>query len=215
MSTFWKSLTSQGENEAGDSGNQLAGFDVRYGFSLNDDLYMALHAQTIGEDEAGYMPSRRTHQAGAQVSQALSSGAMFRYELEYTNTTADAFGTVRPNLTYEHHIYQSGYRHHGRSLGASFDNDSEVISLAMAYQGISGSLNSLSISYLQLNEDGTARGNTVSTSAESLYSVDLYHQCFLADGRFKAKLSYMSEDLNTLYVDTEQLSLAVSWEYRY
>ncbi|WP_231877363.1 capsule assembly Wzi family protein, partial [Oleiphilus sp. HI0043] len=38
LSTFWKSLTSQGENTAKQAGNQLAGFDVRYGFALTDTL---------------------------------------------------------------------------------------------------------------------------------------------------------------------------------
>jgi Capsule assembly protein Wzi len=215
LSTFWKSLTSQGENESGDSGNQLAGFDVRYGVSVSDSLSLALHAQTIGEDEAGYMPARRTHQFGVQALQDLSSGSFLRYELEYTNTTADAFETVIPNITYEHSVYQSGYRHRGRSLGASFDNDSEVVSLGVAYQQANGSLNSLRLSYLQLNEDGDARGNTVSSTANNLYLAELFHQCFVFDGRLKAGFSYLSQPLDTAFVDVERFAASVSWEYRY
>ncbi|KZY59891.1 hypothetical protein A3735_13895 [Oleiphilus sp. HI0061] len=215
LSTFWKSLTSQGENTAKQAGNQLAGFDVRYGFALTDTLGAAFHAQTIGEDEAGYMPSRRTHQAGVQLSQTLEDSAFLKYELEYANTIADGFETVFYNTTYEHSLYESGYRYHGRTLGASFDNDSEVLSFGMSLQNGGGSLWSARASYLQLNEDGGVRGNGVALSAQSLYMAELYHQCFIFDGRFKAGLTYLSKDVDTAFTYVERLAASVSWEYRY
>lgn len=215
LSTFWRSLTSQGENTSSEAGNQLAGYDVRYGFGLSDTFAMALHAQSIGEDEAGYLPARRTIQGGIQLSQVLSGGDFLRYELEYANTTADAFETVFSNITYEHSTYRSGYRYHGRSLGASFDNDTEVLSAGVDYQNAEGALWSVRASYLNMNEDGVARGNQVSRTAESLYMAELYHQCFIFEGRLKAGLAYLSKDLDTGFHDVQRLAASLSWEYRY
>ena len=215
LNSFWKSLTSQGENEGGDSGNQLAGFDARFSYALTDKLSGALYAQTIGEDEAGYMPARRTHQLGFDFAQSLDEGDFLKFNLEYTNTTADAFKDVIPNITYEHSVYTGGYRYRGRSLGASFDNDSEVLSLAGAFQQSDGKLSELSLSYMKLNEDGVASGNTVSASAQSLYVIQANHQQFFCGGRLKVGISYQSEVLETLYEDVDQTSVFASWEYRF
>ena len=215
LNSFWKSLTSQGENESGDSGNQLAGFDARFNYALTDSLSGALYAQTIGEDEAGYMPARRTHQLGFDFAQALSAGDFLKLNFEYTNTTADAFKDVIPNITYEHSVYTSGYRYRGRVLGATFDNDSEVITLTSAYQQNNGKLSELSLNYMKLNEDGEAIGNTVSASAQSLYVIQLNHQQFFCDGQLKVGISYQSEALDTLYEDVDQTSVFASWEYRF
>jgi hypothetical protein len=215
LSTFWKSLTSKGENTSSQAGNQLAGYDVRYGFSLSSSYAMALHAQSIGEDEAGYLPARRTMQGGVILSQALNNGDFLQYDVEYTNTTADPFATVFSNITYEHSVYQSGYRYRGRALGASYDNDSEIVSLGLSYQRTDGSLWRGRISSMKLNEDGVARGNLVSRSANSLYMAELYHQCFLFDGRAKAGLVYLSEDVDTAFSDVKSLAASLSWEYRY
>jgi len=215
LKTFWKSLTSQGENTSEQAGNQLAGFDARYAYGFSNGLNAALYAQTIGEDEAGYMPSRRTHQFGFELSKGFASGDFGTVELEYVNTTADAFATVFPNVTYEHGVYQSGYRYRGRVMGASYDNDSEVVSLNASYQRSNGVLSSLGLSYLQLNEDGGARGNTVSQGAQSLYLFEASHQRFMVGGRLKVGVSYLSKDIITVHSDVELFSVFSSWEYRF
>jgi len=213
--TFFKSLTSQGENESGDTGNQLAGFDARFNYVLTENLNGAFYAQTIGEDEAGYMPSRRTHQLGFDFSQALGEGDFLKFNLEYTNTTADAFKDVIPNITYEHGVYANGYRYRGRTLGASFDSDSEVAAVGAAYQQSGGQLSELSLSYMRLNEDGVASGNTVSASAQSLYVIQANHQRFFCKGQLKVGVSYQSEVLDALNDDLDQASVFASWEYRF
>ncbi|WP_197485793.1 capsule assembly Wzi family protein, partial [Oleiphilus sp. HI0061] len=144
----------------------------------------------------------------------IAIATFIKYELEYANTIADGFETVFYNTTYEHSLYESGYRYHGRTLGASFDNDSEVLSFGMSLQNGGGSLWSARASYLQLNEDGGVRGNGVALSAQSLYMAELYHQCFIFDGRFKAGLTYLSKDVDTAFTYVERLAASVSWEYR-
>jgi hypothetical protein len=215
FSTFWKAITTEGENKEGESGNQLAGIDIRYGFGLTEELGLAVHAQTIGEDEAQYLPSKKFYQFGFSLSQALSSGDYLNYDIEYSNTTADPFSLALPNVTYEHHLYTTGYRYRGRALGATYDNDAEAVSLGLSLQKSDGALWSARANYLNLNEDGVARGNVLSPTDNSLFMTEIFHQCFVAEGRLKLGLAYYSKTIDTQLVEAENLSASVSWEYRY
>ena len=215
LSSFWKSLTSQGENTSEQSGNQIAGFDARFNFNLLSTLPSAIYSQLIGEDEASYMPTKYTFQLGGESNFALSSGNNLKGYAEYTNTTAGALGAEHPSVAYEHSVYKTGYRYRGRVLGATFDNDAEVITLGGAYQQMEGQLSKLSFSYMKLNEDGVPRGNTVSSNAEKLFYIEASHQLFLADGKFKIGASYQSKELNTFQEDVDQTTIFTSWEYRF
>ena len=90
----------------------------------------SLYFQTVGEDESGYLPSRSSRQWGAKhYVQGLGlSGTLF---FEYDNTTTVTQNS-RYNYTYNHHIYQTGYRYGGRAIGATWDNDSKVTSLGFS-----------------------------------------------------------------------------------
>jgi len=215
LSSFWKSLTSQGENTSEQSGNQIAGFDVRFNFNLLSTLPSAIYSQLIGEDEASYMPTKYTFQLGGESNYALSSGNNLKGYAEYTNTTAGALGAEHPSVAYEHSVFKTGYRYRGRVIGATFDNDAEVITLGGAYQQMEGQLSKLSFSYMKLNEDGVPRGNTVSSNAEKLFYIEASHQLFLADGKVKIGASYQSKELNTFQEDVDQTTIFTSWEYRF
>jgi hypothetical protein len=128
MSTFFKSLTSQGENTSEQSGNQLAGYDLRFNFLQGLNYGASFYAQLIGEDEAGYLPSKFLSQAGFEYSAALSSGHSINTFIEHTNTVAGSIGGKQFNTAYDHSVYKTGYRHRGRSMGATYDNDAKVIS---------------------------------------------------------------------------------------
>jgi len=215
LSSFWKSVTSQGENTSEQSGNQIAGFDARLNFNLTDSLPSAIYAQYIGEDEAGYLPAKFVIQVGGESHYALSSGDSLKGFAEYTNTTSDALGAEVHNVAYEHSVFKTGYRYRGRVLAATFDNDSTVFTLGSAYQQSEGQLSKLTISYMKLNEDGVARGNTVSADAQSLYYIEAHHQRIFLDGKLKLGVSYQSEELNTQQEDIDQTSIFTSWEYRF
>jgi len=215
FSAFWDSLTSQGENTSEQSGNQIAGFDARFNFNLTESLPSAVYAQYIGEDEAGYMPAKFVIQIGGESSYALASGDSLKGFAEYTNTTSDALGAEIPNAAYEHSIFKTGYRYRGRVLAATFDNDATVFTLGGAYQQSEGQLSKLSISYMELNDDGLPGGNTVSSGAQALYYIEAHHQRVLLGGKLKLGVSYQSEELNTQHEDIDQTSVFTSWEYRF
>jgi hypothetical protein len=213
--SFWKSLTSQGENESGDSGNQIAGFDARYNFSLTDDLPSAIYTQLIGEDEAGFMPSKYTFQLGLESTFAFSGGDFIKGFAEYTNTTAGALGSEHPNVAYEHSQFRSGYRYRGRVLGATYDNDSKVVAVGADFQQTDGALSSLSFSYMNLNKDGSVRGNTVSADNQALFFVQASYQQLWLDGLFKVGVSYLTDEPQTAYQDVDRGAVFASWEYRF
>jgi hypothetical protein len=215
FSSFWKSVTSQGENTSEQSGNQIAGYDARLNFNLTESLPSAIYAQYIGEDEAGYLPAKFIVQVGGESAYALSSGDSLKGFAEYTNTTSDALGAEISNVAYEHSVFQTGYRYRGRVMAATFDNDSTVYTLGGAYQQSEGQLSKLTFNYMQLNDDGAARGNTVSIGAQALYYIEAHHQRFFLGGKLKLGISYQSEEINTPQEDIDQTSVFTSWEYRF
>jgi len=215
LNAFWDSLSSQGENDGDGAGNQIAGFDARFNFNLTESLPSAVYAQYIGEDEAGYLPAKFVIQVGGESTYALASGDSLKGFAEYTNTTSDALGTEIPNVAYEHSVFKTGYRYRGRVLAATFDNDATVFTLGGAYQQSEGQLSKLSLSYMELNDDGLPGGNTVSSGSQALYYIEAHHQRVLLGGKLKLGVSYQSEELNTQQEDIDQTSVFTSWEYRF
>jgi hypothetical protein len=215
LSTFFKSLTSQGENTSEQAGNQLAGYDLRYAFLRRNTFGISAYAQLIGEDEAGYLPSRFLAQAGFEFNIALSSSSLNIY-LDYANTTAGFSSGDHPNLAYGHGLYKTGYRYRGRSLGSSYDNDAKVLSTGISYQFLETSQRVSSvISRIELNTDGRAGSNTISSSALDLYSIDLSYQRLLFEGKLDIRASYLTELPGLLVDEVDKFNLGVAWAYRF
>jgi hypothetical protein len=104
-------------------GNQLAGFDARYSLGRRG-IPMAVYAQAIGEDEAGYLPSKYLGLGGVEAWNRFA-GWSVRGHLEYARTSCD-FARQRPELgcAYESAVYTDGYRFRGRPIGHAWDRDS-------------------------------------------------------------------------------------------
>jgi len=217
LSAFWKSLTSQGENEIGsDSGNQLAGYDLRYRLLNKAEFGFSAYAQLIGEDEAGYLPAKFMAQFGLESNIALASGNNLNSFIEYTNTTAGALGSAQPNVAYGHSQYQTGYRHRGRSLGATYDNDTKVIALGLSHHQLKSAQSiSAVVSYMQLNTDGAVGSNTVSAAAIDLYQLSLAYQRLAFGGNLRLGLNYLSELPVLLEDEFEEFSVSAAWMYRF
>ena len=93
-------------------GNQLAGFDVRWSWP-GARVPLALYAQGIGEDEAGFMPSKYLGLFGAEVWGDLAAARGARTS---STRTRPAISSTRPEFgcAYTNNIYTSGYRYRGR-----------------------------------------------------------------------------------------------------
>lgn len=103
-------------------GNQLGGFDFVY--SPKKDKNLRIYGQMIGEDEAGYFPSRKMHLFG------------FKYNLDSMSPTyisidhIDTYSGIK-NYSYNHSLYKSGLRYYGMPIGASIDADSEALKFSL------------------------------------------------------------------------------------
>ncbi|WP_404363762.1 capsule assembly Wzi family protein [Marinobacter sp.] len=224
-STLWNALIGRDNGQAGqdkDPGNQLGSIDIRYGFALVEQS-MGLYTQMMGEDEAGAFPSRKSWLFGADATTQLFDSDQ-QWFVEYANTTADdLISDAIPNITFEHSIYRSGYRHQGRTMAASIDGDAEAVTLGGFNFFSNGSNLGASLTYANLNRDGTTR--TVVTDDDIFYSVPTDDQKIV-----QATLSYGTQflngwlDLNARATDKEieliggekdQFSVGASWRYRF
>ncbi len=223
-STLWNALIGRDNGQLGeqDPGNQLASVDVRYGFALGAQS-MGLYAQMMGEDEAGAFPARKSWLLGADwTTQLLSSDQ--QWFVEYTNTLADdLLGGARPNITYDHSIYRSGYRHYGRTPGASFDGDAKAATLGLFNFFSGGSNASISLSYVDLNTDGVSR--PIITDGDIFYTVPADHQktglvtigygTGFLHGWLDLNLQGTDKKIEYVSGTKDQWSLSARWRYRF
>lgn len=216
LSTFFKSLTSQGENSSEQSGNQLAGYDLRYNFYQGAQLGSSLYAQLIGEDEAGYMPSKFLSLAGVETNVTLDSGNSLNVFLESMRTQAGSIGGKQSDTAYSHSVYKSGYRYRGRSLGASYDNDANIYAFGARYQLFEAAQAfGLVLSYLELNQYGGVGGNTVSAVPIELYAIDLSYERIIFNGQLTATMGYLSEVPALHEDDVDAFHVSTKWTYRF
>lgn len=146
-------IAEDGTNEPG---NQLAGYDWRYNFSFFG-INWAIYQQRIGEDEKDYMPFQSIDFWGSEVSFSTTH-TNNRLSVEYTDTATHALKSEgKGNVVYEHSIYQSGYRYHGRSLGAAVDNDSRMVSLNGFHELSSGQTLYWTFAKVESNRDSSNR----------------------------------------------------------
>lgn len=132
MSTVWDALVgNDNTSDAGDDpSNQLGAIDIRYGFAVGNQT-MGLYAQMMGEDEAGGFPARKSWLLGVDWTSQLW-GHDQQWYLEGADTLADRlFGNAMNHVSFEHRVYESGYRYKGRNLAAGVEGDSRALTLGM------------------------------------------------------------------------------------
>ena len=103
-------------------GNQLAGFDFIYTPRKNRNL--KIYGQMIGEDEAGYFPSRKLSLFG--LGYISNDSQSTQLNIDYIDTYSGI-----NNYSYNHSLYKSGLRYYGIPIGASIDADSKALKLSI------------------------------------------------------------------------------------
>jgi hypothetical protein len=140
---------------------------------------VALYGQMIGEDEAGFLPSKFLGLFGIEHWGSIGS-ASYRLFLEYADTACE-FSRQMPEFdcAYESAIYTVGYRFRGRSIGDSIDGDGRLTTLDGLYVTARGDSWELRARRAHLNRDATVTaepGHTVAPLATDLWSIDLSHR---------------------------------------
>jgi hypothetical protein len=137
---------------------------------------LALYAPGIGEDEAGFMPSKYLDLFGAEVWGDVAGGS-WRAHVEYADTACD-FLNDPPEFgcAYTHGIYTSGYRHRGRVQGHSMDADGESIGVGLLFVEQAGQRWDLLARSLKINRAGVAPEHSLADAPTDVQDIVLTHE---------------------------------------
>ncbi|MCF1428803.1 MAG: capsule assembly Wzi family protein [Shewanella sp.] len=171
LSTWWDAISGGGECSNGDEtcdpamnsrlGNQMAGFDIRYSDTFWE-VPVGLYVEKTCEDSSGPSPLDLADCGYLYGADTRFGGKEQQYKLffEYTDTLR-ACGEDQNafNCFYEHSTYLSGSRYYGRSLGSTYDSDSQVYVMGLIGQYQNSHGLKAFLRYAQLNKDGKSRNN--------------------------------------------------------
>ncbi|ORT51868.1 hypothetical protein ST37_04060 [Vibrio sp. qd031] len=179
LETFWRVLVGDtnvwsGENPA----NQIASMDAKWTSTVNSLPY-SLYIEVAGEDNfnLNFPPfDKRSYLYGADITTPLKHGSLTTI-FEITDTQSHCNYTNSYNCTYEHEPYRSGYRYNRRSLGSTYDNDTQTVTLGfLGINQASGHQWKANARYLMLNQDDSNKappgGSTVADKGENAINLD-------------------------------------------
>ena len=219
FSNFLELVTGLADNcgssscKAQEPGNQLGGIDVRWNLPWYNS---ALYWQTVGEDEAGGLPSKRASQVGLQFNLSGNGfdGILF---IEHDDTSTKS-SQARYNVLYNHSIYKTGYRYQGRAIGATWDNDSQVTSLGAVGYLANGDRLEVRASYGELNVDsidGVASMHSVTTHGSKFNSfVTKWQRPFLW-GDIELEGRYTDQQIDQFGRQEDKLRAALRLNYKF
>jgi hypothetical protein len=213
--TFWDLLVGA-DNEGDPSlqpGNQLAGYDIRLSSPWRS-VPIALYGQMIGEDEAGFLPSKFLGLFGLEHWGFARNGS-YRVRIEYGDTSC-SFSRADPEFdcAYESTIYTEGYRFRGRSIGHAIDSDSRMTAVGALHVAANGASWELLARTADLTRDATNEeepNHTVAPVATQLDSIDLLHHRDLLGGRLAAGVGFERREIQSLSSSEDEWRLSAEW----
>ncbi len=191
---FWNLFIGNDNDQPLDRqpGNQLAGFDLRWTWP-GGSVPLALYGQAIGEDEAGYLPSKYLGLFGAETwGEAL--GGSWRAHVEYADTACNFAGTPQYGCAYESSVYTDGYRYRGFSLGHPVDSDGESLGIGGMLVDPAGREWRLLFRDMRLNRAGEATGDPLADGPADVQDLELTHRREFGGGTLEASVGYSNTD---------------------
>ena len=190
------------------NGDRIAGIDFRWRLPVGYPV--SLYASQYGEDETDLVPSKTIKQFGV-TSISRIHNTNWRWYAEYSETTLDK---TEYNRAYESEQYHAGYRFFNRSIGSTYDNDSEIISAGIIATLDRTNKVSLKISNMELNQDNSSFSelalHSVSPEASELKSVTAkWEYTTTKYGVFDFSVYYMDDEVSDL-----ESGFRVDWKYR-
>jgi hypothetical protein len=202
-----------------DPGNQRAGLDFRWGKAFGRGYSLGVYGQLIGEDEAGYLPSKHTWLGGVDWRFPHFGGRGLLY-LEATDTTAGAFsGDEHYNTAFEHGTYQTGWRYRGRPLASTWGGDARVATLGLRDIRPDDATVGIMISRASFNRDARMRGLPAGTALEpirdrSVWIAALDYRRPVLGGTLQARANW-TEAVVAPSAARERTTLMLSWERKW
>lgn len=198
-----------GENFILEPGNQLASVDARW--MLPFEKPMSIYFQLMGEDEAGYFPSKKTYIFGFNSNVQLEDYSI-QYFLEYTDTSIE-FGKLY-NVAYNHHIYTTGYRYYGRSLASTYDNDSTALVLGASVALSKNQKLFVQFKNADINVDDAGK-HSISTSNVSFTELSGIYRHQLKQGVLEVSLEQYSDLFDEYGRQKRETRASASWKMNY
>jgi len=196
-------------------GNQLAGFDIRW--TLPRQIPLALYLQWIAEDTKRTGASFRlwSRQVGLEYWGTIG-GVSHRTHIEVADSASRLGGVGEqaqsPNVAYNHHIYQTGYRYNGRSIGHSADNDTLSYSIGSTLVQSAGHSWNFSLRYMELNRIGNPDSrNSLTPTPQELTDIQISHERHTRYGRFYAGLGYSQLDDEVSGTSSSDVTGFIQW----
>lgn len=143
--------------------NDEATLEGRYTGSFHS-LHYAAYIQLMNEDTNIVTDSSTSHLFGASLWHPVAGGTL-RVTFEYTDTTPswNMFGgAAHHGYVYTNFQYADGMHYRGRTLGASLDTDSRLISLQGAFTDRYGVLYTATYHRVRISDPLNLSGNVVS-----------------------------------------------------
>jgi hypothetical protein len=132
LADYFKAFIGSNEALSGNQENdQLAGFDVSVLLPVDSFLpagNVKLYTEWIGEDEAGGLPMDFGRIFGAKFYDIFKTG-----KTDLTIEYADNHVPGKPNVFYNHYIYQTGYSYKDRIIGHYMGTDSKDLFIRLTH----------------------------------------------------------------------------------
>ena len=156
---FLDSVLIIGENEAGEPGDQRAGFDAKVVVPWQRQP-VTLYLDATGEDQRNRFPAKWFWLFGLYLPHVLN---LDNLELlaEYSSNQDSYY----KGMWYRHHIYTQGYTYEGRIIGHYVGSDAEDLFLQARYNFENAKL---TLSYEQLRKDFPVKYNWENYQATAL-----------------------------------------------
>ncbi|MGH8251508.1 MAG: capsule assembly Wzi family protein, partial [Steroidobacteraceae bacterium] len=200
--TFWDLLTGNDNDQPlpEQPGNQLAGFDLRWSLPWAP---VAVYGQGIGEDEAGFLPSKYLGLFGAETWGGWGERS-WRVHVEYADTVC-GFYESEPQFgcAYRNVIYRDGYQYRDRSIGHALDGDSEQLAAGVMLVESDGSSWELAGQSARINRESANPVHSVATAAARIRSADLYHRRALWGGELSIGIGYERRESDLAAVESD------------
>ena len=112
--------------------NKMAGFGISYLIPSNI-MPLRIYGQTIGEDEAGNLPSCLTYLAGLEwTNTKIKYPTIVEIEVIDTRIDKTINGYCGPNTMYNNNTYD--YTNYGKTMGADIDTEGTSLALYLRSQ---------------------------------------------------------------------------------
>ena len=176
LSSFFNALTGSKDNvdnKEDDISDQLAGFDARINLAPLTTLPIGIYGQYIGEDEAGYLPSKNMYLAGADFASSINTNSMgsMPYQL-YTEWTDTRTGGDVRGISYNHYVYTDGNYQYGYPLGYALGGDTESIAVGGKLWIDNQNFINTKMQYAKVNQS-SGRNNSAFPQSDKLKVLDV------------------------------------------